>query len=455
MGYDRTVIIVTITLLVLVLTPQLSMADDIWTCDSNGNPKREYYDNETVYVTSNDITDGTSQSIRLYIINDNNDWDDGDVLEDDSSGYMVINTNSSGQINSTDYIGYPRWDNPEIGSYDIVADIDKDGIYNESGDFINSLTSSGFNITESPKPKLILEIGSETPGNGQVNISDSMKKTMIQFNATSGAVEDVKIYSMTLRASGTGNESSDVKYAGLIHDANNNGIGEENETMVGYCEYTRDDGLCSFELEDGFKIDKNTSTSFTIIYEFKDGENGKDFKFDIAIVSARGADSNEDAIIEGTPIGSSIQTIEKSSESITTPLVDECQEDEDCGGTKCLDKKKEVFTCEYDSSRGINLCTSSIEYVECCTAEDCVSGYYCSDYECKKEGMSFSISSIFKNRITTLLSTIVVFGIAGAAFLFIKNRGDKKWLKKSRARDDWERLREKWKESNKKAQNKD
>ncbi len=461
--------------------PQPVVGAEIWTTNSSFNAVDEFYDNETVYITSNDITDGISKQIRIYVVENRNNWMDGDTLTDVSGGYAVITTNSTGQINTSASQAFKLWENPDIDAYDIVADVNMSGKYNETVDFINSLSTTGFEVQAAPKPTLTIEKGSESQNSHDWDpVKNTSEIVMLQFNATADAIEDVKMNSVILKASGTGNDKSDVNYVSLIADSNNNGIRDSNEDLIAYGAYPQDNSVLTLEIANGYIIPAELSIPFLIVYEMDNSSQGNTYKFDISMITASGAYSGDSATINGLPIGSSIITVSTIS-TVTTSTsvpVDECETDNDCNGVSCSDKKKTSYTCELDNAKNVKVCAETIQNVLCCTGDDCVEGYYCSDYVCVKEGGIFSwILGVqqfaSKNYVWTIVSTSLIVIVVIVIFVLIKNQttpaskkqpllsrkisqlkklsfGRKTPWKGERDYDrEWERLRKKWKEEKK------
>jgi hypothetical protein len=100
--------------------------------NASGTPIQSFYTNDTVYVTGN-VT-GPAQTLDIYIVYHKTTWTNGTNLRELSLGYTIVQANNSG--------GFPAtllWDNPDMGSYDIVADVNRDEIYNSSIDFVENV----------------------------------------------------------------------------------------------------------------------------------------------------------------------------------------------------------------------------------------------------------------------------------------------------------------------------
>jgi len=456
----------------------------IWASDSDGVAVQKFYDNETVYVTSDDITDGSAKQIRLYIIANKDTWAAGDALTDVSDGYNTLTTNSTGQINTSNYQAYPIWTSPTIGTYDVVADINSTGEYNGTFDYVDSIATVGFEVIESPKPKLTISQGSSSPASHEWDpLAEGEQNVMLQFNATAGYYESVRINSIVILASGTGHDKNDIQYVNIVNDENNNGEYDVEDDSLGFKEYLRDDDIITIDIVDGFEIVSNESATFLVVYLMGTSAEGGTYKFDISIVNAVGMSTGEAAQTVGLPLGSAIKTTSEPTTTTTTTTTttlptDECQTDVDCPGVTCDDKKKSDYTCEFDSAKGVNICAATIETVLCCAEGDCVEGYYCSNYACVKEGGAAALISnvqegIRTNYLWTGISITLILGLVVVIFFVIRNqerstwkqeksffqnkredlsrkmRGRKPWKTNKDYDREWRELRKKWEKDKK------
>lgn len=110
----------------------------IWSSDDLGNEKNTFNVTETVYVT----VPAAGQTVRLYVVADQVNWTDGDSLTDVSwDGYeeLTLGTNGTQVVK--------LWDPPlTVGDYDIVEDINRNGVYDEGIDAVDSVTLVGSTV---------------------------------------------------------------------------------------------------------------------------------------------------------------------------------------------------------------------------------------------------------------------------------------------------------------------
>lgn len=437
-------------------------AEWVGTSDQAGVLKNVFYDNETVYVASDNIT-SAAQDVRVYIVQNNDSWVDGKALSDiTGTGYRTLTTNSSGHIVVTSV-----WSSPAIGTYDIVADVDRNAEYNSSHDFLNSSSTVGFTVLEAPTPALHVEEGRNNPSSHDWDLENDIgHNSMLQLNFTA-TIQAVRINSIALTASGTGDDKEDITVVYLILDSDGDGEWVQGERFLGYSDYFFDDGVITFVIDGGQIVPTTGSVDMLITYVMSSsGQAGSTYKFEVISITAVGEISGETADMTGFPIGSAIKTISgavatttTSTSTITTIPTDECQTDEDCGGTRCVDKQKTTYNCRYDSNKGVNVCAGTIVSVICCGDADCIEGYYCLSNRCEKEAgsgvggwLGGGLSG--RNFLWTLGSIVVVIAVAAAVFFVIKNRKGRQWKSRREYEREWETLRGKWGEKKKRKEEK-
>jgi len=294
-------------------------AQAIWASNLTGNEKTTFYTNETVYLTSNNISTA-SISVRVYIVNDNNSWTNGTVLNDvRSGGYIEKSTNSTGYFNSE-----PIWTTPAVGKYDIVVDVNKDGFYNNSfgtNDYVYSLAATGFEVFVTPYPTLTVTLGSSTPANHNWNASDASDNVMIQIRVVAGSYEAVKINSVGLIASGTGDDKAGVSVIRLILDSNINGIYDSGENMIGYGQYVKDNSFATIDIQNGYTLPASSNVSMLVAYTMSNSpSSGETFSFKVASVTAVGSSSDQPATVSGLPLSSATKTVISSAATTSTTV---------------------------------------------------------------------------------------------------------------------------------------
>jgi len=434
----------------LACSASLASADDLWASDAAGAAKGSFYDNQTVYVSSINIT-AAAQAVRVYIVLDSNSWTNGTTLADVTGAYRTLTTNASGHLAPTSI-----WATPAIGAYDVVVDMNNDNKFNFSVDYIDTAVATGFSVTASPKPTLAVAAGSHNPAARNWPLDDHGHATMLHFNLTTGAAQGVSLQSLAISASGTGNDLADINVVYFVEDPGNDGTYGSGDSIVGYGIYTRDDGVITFDIAGGYELQPAESRAFVIAYDMKAGSSGSTYAVDVTAITANGTATYEPATVSGLvlksatmtlgePLPSTTTTIESTTTTTIAASGDQCQTDADCPVVSCSDLKKSTYSCTPSATTGLRVCAATIESVECCGDGDCVEGYACAGYACVTIGFH---PVWLGGEIDYLLlggSVVVVVGAALAVFVFLKNRRRTPWKGKRDYEREWRGLKEKWK----------
>jgi len=308
------VLLLTIFFLLILVTT--ANAQRIFTIDFNNTGKSLFYENETVYLSSDVNVTANETLCRVYIVNDNNYWYDGTAL----SNYFfnkTFYTNSSGYINRT-----PIWIPPLIiGMYDIVVDTNRDGIFNYSIDCIDNLTATGLEVIPLPRPTIDVSVGDKSPADHTQNVNVNGSETlMFQLKLSAGNFTDIGITNVIIQAGGSGNDVTGVNSVKLIKDDNENGIFDASENILGVDKFDKDNGYIEFNFNK-FVITAKNNASFIFICNFNDSadENGS-FYFDVIHIKGEGLYSKELAVINGLPIRSATVNLKNVKLEETTTL---------------------------------------------------------------------------------------------------------------------------------------
>jgi hypothetical protein len=434
----------------LALIPHLTFATgSISAVNSTGNVVDSFSDNDTVYYRAFDLTNG-SQLVRVYVVQNYDVWPNGTPLNDVSTGYREVATGPDGAIPMT-----AIWVKPTPGAYDIIADVNMDGLFNHSLDFIDNVSVTGFSVTETPKASISVIVGSNNPASHYWDFgNDTGFNTIMQFRLVTNQYKAVKVGSIAISAGGTGDDRKDVRVIYLAIDSNGDGIYGEGDTNLGYMAYPRDDGIVNFLIPGGLDIGANDGRNFVLAYEMRNGTLGGTYYADISIVSATDATSAVIAAASGLPLRSAITTISgvpvitstsTSSTSTSSVWADECASDIDCGGTTCREKKISTYSCKVDLRKGVKVCAANIASVTCCADGDCPLDLYCQNYICTDQAPSGKGATFNYDIIIGAVAILVVMGGAIGAFVLVRNRTRKPWQGKDEVDVIWDKLKEKWK----------
>ena len=100
-------------------------------CDSTGNKKDLFNVNESLYIQG--VSFPNSADLPIYIVPDQTRWVDGATIPTRILGpTSTIQTESDGSIKIT-----KLWEFPSEGRFDIIVDVNKDGVYNEGIDALD------------------------------------------------------------------------------------------------------------------------------------------------------------------------------------------------------------------------------------------------------------------------------------------------------------------------------
>ena len=287
----------------LFLLVNSANAQRVWSSDAVGSEKNLFYSNETVYVTSSNIST-TATTVDVYVVNDSNAWVNNTFLTSYVSATKTVSTNASGYIQPT-----LIWSSLITGSYDIVVDVNRDGNYTSNVDYVDNLTATGFSVIVVPVPTLTFSVGPKSPSDHTWNISSTGDNTMLQLKIKADN-EDVKINSFDTIASGSGDDKTGISLIRLTLDDNNNGIYESNETLLGYGKFNNDNGVLILSITDGYTIPTGATAYFLFLYTMSSSVSAGDkFSFQILSSSAVGASSGKTVKLGGLPISSAVKTI--------------------------------------------------------------------------------------------------------------------------------------------------
>lgn len=292
-------------------------AANVFTSDSNGTLKTIFYPNDTVYLapTATNITTN-STNVSVYIVADSNSWSNQTVLHDvTSTGFKNFTTNATGFLNTTNAIWLPILN---VGNYDVVIDVNGNGIYDGGIDFVFDPTVTGFQVVPLPAPTLDIAVGENNTVNKTVTLPTSSPQTvMMQIKMTAGNSEAVSLTSMSLWAMGSGDSSKGISLVTLVQDLNQNGVYDPGEPVLAGSKYFNA-GIATLDLSTPQHILAGQSIYFLIVYTLTNSsKNGDTYGFQIITAQATG-DTTGDIVNANTQINSPILTISSTISASTT-----------------------------------------------------------------------------------------------------------------------------------------
>ncbi len=299
------------------IAPVALAAPSLWTCNANGTEVNSFYTNDTVYACGENLTANVSGSVDIYIVTDASSWAENSTLNDASIGYQTFTTNSTGDLPPT-----ARWPLPTIGYYDMVADVDRNGIYN-STDYVDSTSTVGLTILQQPLPTLTFALGPNSPDAHDWDLAvNTTENIMMQLKVTAYENEDITLNQITLTASGSGDDASGVKYVKLVKDRESDGILNSTDPLMAFDDYLKDNGIAMLTITDGEIIKLGNTTYFFIVYMMDESAGvGDTFKFQVTDAAGIGSGSGTTARVSGLTFDSVITTISGSAATTTTTTV--------------------------------------------------------------------------------------------------------------------------------------
>jgi hypothetical protein len=307
--------LIVVAVLVLAFIPHTVLAtSSVWACNANGAVINSFYTNDTVYACGQNLTADASGYVDIYIVTDTSSWPANATLNDASIGYQTFTTNSTGDLPPTS-----RWPSPTIGYYDMVADVDRNGIYN-STDYVDSTSNVGFTIEQQPIPTLTFAIGPDSPSAHNWDLATNLTENiMMQLKVTAYENENIMFNGITLTASGTGDDKTGVKYIKLVKDIEGDGTLNSTDSLLAFGYYLKDNGIAVLTLDESERIILGNSTYFFITYMMDESAQvGNTFSFQVTDADATGAGSGVDARISGLPFDSYVTTIVGTTTTTTT-----------------------------------------------------------------------------------------------------------------------------------------
>lgn len=300
---------------------QIVLAANIFTSDSSGTQKTIFYTNETVYLAPTAINVTTnSTTVRVYVMQAATTWNNQTNLTHVSGTYKVFTTNSSGYLITTNII-WPA--TLTVGNYDVVIDVNSNGVYDKNIDFVFDSSGVGFQVIAVPGPTLTISVGENSTANHTyTNQSNSTENVMLQIKASAGSFENVRLNDISLIAIGSGDDTTGISMVKLILDANNDGKYNSSEIVLGAGKFIRDNGFLDISVinpQTGYAVPANSTVYFLVVYTMTNKSlNGDTYYFQLASATATGASSGTSAKITGLPIYSAVKTISLASATNAT-----------------------------------------------------------------------------------------------------------------------------------------
>ena len=130
---------------------------------------------------------------------------------------------------------------------------------------------------------------------------------MMQFRAYAGHAGQVDVSGVTLKASGTGNDKTDIAAVNVYQDVNESGVPDPDEPLLGTGTFDADDGTCAITFTSPATVPSPTiwGIYFVVTYTLNSGvQPDKTYKFDLESVRATVVGTNTPVLTYGLPVTS-------------------------------------------------------------------------------------------------------------------------------------------------------
>ncbi|MEM5866712.1 MAG: hypothetical protein QXG39_02215 [Candidatus Aenigmatarchaeota archaeon] len=284
----------------------------IYTCDSEGLEKINFYTNETVYVASSSNITNESKTFKFYVLR-HGEVELGVNLTSKAIILKDVTTNSSGFVTLN-----VLWSQPVEGNYDLVVDMNDNQTF-DSEDLIYDAEGEGFFVLEEPVPVLTISKGENSPEDHEWHKDMKQENEMLQIKIETGSYEDVEIKSFVLFGKGEGDDKNGIKYVVACEDKDGSGICEFGEKIIGSGKFTKDDGIVVISPGENFYIPANSSFYVVFYYVMNKSSSFEGtYGFELGFVDASGVISKKKAVLNGLPINSAVKNVVSRIETQTT-----------------------------------------------------------------------------------------------------------------------------------------
>lgn len=141
--------------------------------------------------------------------------------------------------------------------------------------------------TMSTTGNLTLAAGSSNPINGTINAGESGVE-ILQLRLTASSAESLLVASAKFKASGTGNDQTDISAVTLYNDLNDNGLFDSGvDTLLAASgTFSADDTVITFTFADSVIINAGETQNWLLAYDFNSGlSNNNTYKASIELAS--------------------------------------------------------------------------------------------------------------------------------------------------------------------------
>lgn len=275
--------------------PSAYAAGDINAVDSNGRVFDTYLVEQDIYVSGN-CASAADTYVEAFVVDHRSSWKDDTVLVDRSDSIETLYVDNEGEVTLTRV-----WPSRlETGEYDIVLNLDDDNEFDEEEDCV----TDKFQVINRGAGSA--SVGNRSPDEDfewSVRVGNPFV-VLLQIRLRAEDLEDLTLTSITLDASGTGDDRKTLLDVIVAEDRGNDGRYEEGrDTILGSGTYKRDND--DLELDLDYTIQAGDTKHILVVYLMgKDLRDDKTYSVEVRRIEAEGVLSGDDMLFSGLPIES-------------------------------------------------------------------------------------------------------------------------------------------------------
>jgi len=173
---------------------------------------------------------------------------------------------------------------------------------------VATLTPTATSVT------VILTNGSSAPGNS-TQLPGTNNVPVLQFQLTNMDANPLTITSLTLTASGSGNDGTGISSLGLYWDANGNGIVDGGDVLLATTNYAGNNGTAVFNFSTA--LPGTVSRSYLVADNFSGIANGSFESSIVNVTDLAGSNSTGAVNFSGAPLNGAVITLSAATATVT------------------------------------------------------------------------------------------------------------------------------------------
>lgn len=288
-----------------------AFTDDIDAVDRNGRIIESVTVDDDVYVSGN-CSAAAGESADIYVVASRSSWRDEDKLNDITDRVDRVEVDEDGELELT-RVWFSRLD---VGKYDIVADVDENGEFDEGFDCVDSERDTGFKV---------ISKASGTASEGSKNPDEDFRwepdeddpfVTLLQVRLRVDDQEDVRIEGIELSSRGSGDDRNSILEVIIAEDRGNDGKYEDGRDPIwGIGKYERDGKRAVIEVN--AVVEEKESVNIVIAYLMGKGlRDNETFAVSLTDIEATGLVTEGEVRFTGLSIRSIDMEVQGSGDAI-------------------------------------------------------------------------------------------------------------------------------------------